>query len=75
MNGHHHFRVLSSTHSREHLIEHAKKNGVHWQVHSHEGVNWLRACNAIVGHINSGKKFDTDGTDLSTAKKMLFHYI
>lgn len=68
------FRVLSNTHSRDHLMEHAKNNNIEWEPHHHEGVNWMRASRAIKNHIASGKDFETDPLDKETAQTMLDHY-
>lgn len=68
------FKVLSHSHSRDHLLEHAKRNGVEWDEHPHEGVNWMRASRAISGHLNKGKEFDIDNTDKESVQAMLEHY-
>jgi hypothetical protein len=74
MTGKHQYAVLSNAHGREQLMEHAKNNGVHWEEHSHEGVNWMRASGAIVNHLDSGRDFDTDQMDEHTVRTMLDHY-
>lgn len=74
MHGKHDFDVLSNTHSRESLIEHAKNNGVHWEEHHHPGVNWMRASGSLVRHLDNKKDFHTDNLDLDTAKGMLDNY-
>ena len=45
--------LLSSGHSRNSLIEFAKKNGVTWKESDHEGVNWMRASMAIQKHMEN----------------------
>jgi hypothetical protein len=74
MAGIHQYRVLSGAHGREQLLEHAKANGVNWEEHSHEGVNWMRASKGIIRHIDNGKEFDTDNMDEHTVRTMLDHY-
>lgn len=74
MTGSQEYEVLSGANSRDSLIEHAKRNGVKWEEHPHEGVNWMRASRAMVRHLNSGKQIDTDDMDPETIKVMLDHY-
>jgi hypothetical protein len=74
MAGKHHFQVLSNAHGRDHLIEHAKNNGVKWEEHSHEGVNWMRASKAITNHLDAGRDIDTDPMDEQSVRTMLDHY-
>lgn len=45
-------QILSS-HSRDEVMDFAKKNGVSWTEHSHVGINWMRASIAIQKHIDS----------------------
>src|SRR5690606_4479580 len=74
MKGIHQYRILTNAHSREHLLEYAKSNGIQWEEISDEGINWMRASIAIVRHIDSGKEFDMDNIDEQTAQAMLEHY-
>ncbi len=68
------FLILSKANGREQLLEHAKANGVNWEEHPHEGVNWMRASKGIVRHLDAGKEFDTDKMDSQTITHMLDHY-
>lgn len=68
------FKVLSSTHNRDHLLDHAEKNGVTWDKTGHEGVNWMRASRAISSHINRGNEFNMDDMSKESAQTMLDHY-
>lgn len=68
------FKVLSTAHDRNHLLEHAEKNGISWDKHGHEGVNWLRASRAISTHLNNGNELDMDDMSKESAQLMLDHY-
>ncbi len=72
--GRHQYQVLSNAHGREQLMEHAKANGVNWEPHSHDGVNWMRASTGMVRHLEDGKDFDTDQMDEHSIRTMLDHY-
>lgn len=75
MNGKQHYEVLKNAHSREHLLEHAKNNGVSWdEHHQHEGVNWMRASGSLVDHLDKHEDFHLDDMDLDTANSMLDNY-
>lgn len=74
LSGKHDFEVLANTHSRDALIEHAKNNGVHWEEHSHPGVNWMRASGSLSRHLSNGKDFHTDNLDRDTTMSMIKNY-
>ena len=44
---------MLGSHSRDEVMDFAKKNGVQWAEHSHVGINWMRASIAIQKHIDS----------------------
>ena len=44
---------MLGSHSRDEVMDFAKKNGVQWVEHSHVGINWMRASIAIQKHIDS----------------------
>lgn len=44
---------MLGSHSRDEVMDFAKKNGVQWTEHSHVGINWMRASIAIQKHIES----------------------
>lgn len=44
---------MLGSHSRDEVMDFAKKNGVQWSEHSHAGINWMRASIAIQKHIDS----------------------
>ena len=74
MAGKHDFEVLSNAHSRDALLEHSKNNGVHWEEHSHPGVNWMRASGSLTRHLDNKKDFHTDNLDRETTMSMLDSY-
>lgn len=50
---------------RTNAIDYLKSCGVQWNVHSHAGINWMRAMqayNAAVGNQNGGKTASTTPT-------------
>ena len=47
---------ILSQHSRNSIMEFAKKNGVQWKENSHEAINWMRASMAIQESIKTNPK-------------------
>jgi hypothetical protein len=74
MNGKQHFEVLRNCNSRTHLLEHAKENGISWKQADHEGVNWLRACSAIINYLNENNEFYMGDIDPESANSMIELY-
>lgn len=70
----HHHRVLSDLYTREHLMERGKENGLQWEDHPHEGVNWMRFTNALKGHLQEDGHFHTGETDVESLERMKHHY-
>jgi hypothetical protein len=75
MAGIHHYHALTSAYPREHLIEQGKLNGIKWEEHSHEGVNWLRFNTALRNHLDNGNDFYPDNAHPEGLKTMLNHYV
>lgn len=74
MNGKQHYEILRNAHSRSHLIEHAKFNGILWKEAPHEGVNWLRASRSIIDYLDDNSEFLLEDLDIDTASSMLDLY-
>jgi len=68
------FRVLRNTFSREHLIDHCKKNGLLWNESNDEGINWMRVNRALKNHLEADGDFHTDDVDPRLLKQMHDHY-
>jgi len=69
-----HYKALTNAYGKDHLLEQGRINGVDWQEHSHEGVNWMRFSGALHRHLDGGKDFHVDNTDPQTLATMLGHY-
>lgn len=74
MAGKHHYSALTTAYPREHLLEQGKLNGIKWDEHNHEGVNWMRFSHALHHHIDSGREFYPDNAHPEGIKTMLNHY-
>lgn len=75
MAGRHHYNALTMAYPRDHLIEQGKRNGVSWEEHGHEGVNWLRFSRALHTHLDSGKEMHVDNAHPDGVRTMLNHYV
>jgi len=72
--GRFHHAALTNAYNREHLLENGKANGIDWQEHSHEGVNWMRFSTALHRHLDEGNEFHMDNSDPETLKMLLSNY-
>lgn len=75
MKGKHHYDVLSNSYSKDYLLDQGRKNGVQWQEHSDEGVNWSRFSRALIHHIDSGNEFHHDHSTPEEMQTMLNHWL
>ncbi|MMZ43535.1 hypothetical protein D1872_50910 [compost metagenome] len=72
--GRFHHSALTTAYNREHLVERGRANGVDWQEHGHEGINWMRFSTALHKHLDDGNEFHMDNDNPETLKQMLGHY-
>ncbi|MDP4224881.1 MAG: hypothetical protein Q8910_00730 [Bacteroidota bacterium] len=56
-------------------MDKGKGNGVQWDDHNDEGVNWFRFSRALINHLDADKPFYVDDTDNDTLKNMHDHYV
>lgn len=73
MDGKRKFELLVKAHDRSHLITHAESNGISWNKADHEGVNWMRACSAIIDYLEDNN-FYLEDMNLEEASEMLNLY-
>jgi hypothetical protein len=69
-----HHAALTNAYNKDHLLEQGRPNGVDWQEHSDENVNWMRFSTSLQRHLDKGNEFHVDNTDPQVLKQMLGHY-
>lgn len=69
-----HHKALTNAYHKDHILSQGRVNGVDWQEHKHEGVNWMRFSTALQRHLDEGKEFHMDNTDPEALKQMLAGY-
>jgi len=75
MSAKHHYNALVSAYPRDHLMEQGKLNGITWEEHNNEGINWMRFSRSLQTHLDSGKDFYPDNAHPEGIKTMLNHYV
>lgn len=73
-----HFNIIKKKYTKQHLMNEAKRQGITWSDKKNDGtplpensaILWMRAHQAIVDHIKSGKKFEVRHDEKDVDKRM-----
>jgi hypothetical protein len=73
-----HFNIIKKKYTKQHLMNEARRQGITWNDKKNDGtplpensaILWMRAHQAIVDHIKSGKKFEVRHDEKDVDKRM-----